>query len=81
MNPAKVVEREVQAECGPVVLELLRESIRQARHATDLHTDSKALSLHNRSTDAGRMEVLRTSVKGLIGLAVHATGPSSAVQG
>ena len=43
MNAAEVVVSEVQSECGPVVLKLLREAIGQPGESSDVHSHGEIL--------------------------------------
>ena len=47
MNPAKIIEREIQAHHCVEVLPLLTESIRQSREPTHTHADGEIASLNN----------------------------------
>jgi len=46
MDPKEVIVKEMQGKCRLKVLELFRESIRQPRTSTHLHSHSQVLSLN-----------------------------------
>jgi len=45
VNPAKIVEGEVERERGPMVLKLAAQAVRQARESANLHPRGEVLTL------------------------------------
>ena len=57
VNPAEVVEGEVQAVGRPQVLPLLAESVGEPRHAPHLHTDREVLAFDMAGADFLRIGI------------------------
>ena len=57
VNPAGIVVGEVQAVCGPQVLPLFAEAIRQPREAAHLHSDGEILTFYMAGANLRRIGV------------------------
>jgi hypothetical protein len=55
MNPAEVVEREVQCERCPVILPFLAEAVRQSSESANRHAHCEVLALYVRRADSCRI--------------------------